>query len=117
LLNRTVTLSFILDSGATDVLIPPKIAKQLIETSTITEADFIGDAIYELADGSKLKSTRFYLRELVVGSQVVRNVAANIGPDRSSLLLGQSFLANFSSWTLDNERHILVLSPKSRKPG
>jgi hypothetical protein len=63
------------DSGAADVLIPPSVAKRLVETGTITEADFIGQTIYELADGSQLKSARFYLRELIVGNQVVRNAA------------------------------------------
>src|SRR5207253_2543247 len=115
-LNRTLTLHFVLDSCASDVAIPPNTAKRLVETSTITESDFIGHAIYKLADGSKLESPQFYLRELIVGKQVVRNVVASIGPEGSSLLLGQSFLSHFGSWTLNNEDHVLVLSPRNRKP-
>ena len=49
------------------------------------------------------------LRELRVGDYRLQNVKAAVGPVEGSLLLGQSFLARFKSWTLDNDRHVLVL--------
>jgi clan AA aspartic protease (TIGR02281 family) len=112
LLNRTINLNFVLDSGATDVVIPDLLAQQLWKSRTISEADFIGNQTYELADGSTIRSPRFYLREIVVGNQVVRNVEATVQKTGSSLLLGQSFLLNFASWTVDNQRHALLLTSR-----
>ena len=40
------------------------------------------------------------------------NVTASIGRPGSPPLLGQSFLSKFASWTLDNERNVLVLQSK-----
>jgi uncharacterized protein YcbK (DUF882 family) len=59
LLNRTITLDFLLDSGASSVLVPPPVLKKLAGSGTVSEADFIGADIVRLADGSILKSPRF----------------------------------------------------------
>ena len=49
---------------------------------------------------------------MTVGGQTVSNVTASIGRPGSPPLLGQSFLSKFASWTLDNERNVLVLQGK-----
>jgi uncharacterized protein/predicted aspartyl protease len=109
-INDAITLDFTLDSGASDVLIPADVVLTLFRTGTLNGQDFIGERTYILADGSKLPSARFTLRELRVGEHRLANVAASVGPVEGGLLLGQSFLARFKSWTLDNKRHVLVLT-------
>jgi clan AA aspartic protease (TIGR02281 family) len=109
-LNGAVTVDFILDTGASDVAIPGEVAEVLMRAGTLTSKDFIGTQIYVLADGSRVPSKRFTLREVKVGDQTVRNVTASVGPARSPALLGQSFLSKFPSWTLDNERHVITLA-------
>jgi len=42
----------------------------------------------------------------------VQNVIANIGSVKGELLLGQSFLTRFGSWSIDNDRHILALGTR-----
>jgi len=108
-INRALTLRFIIDSGATDVSIPADVVLTLARTGTISDNDFIGDRHYQLGDGSTVKSARLVLRELQVGDQVVRNVTASVGRVESVPLLGQSFLSRFTSWTLDNNQHLLLL--------
>ena len=108
-INRAITLDFIVDSGASDVHIPADVAVTLARAGTIASSDFIGDREYRIADGSTLKSSRFILRELKVGSRVGQNVVASIGSVKGEPLLGQSFLAHFGSWSIDNDRHVLVL--------
>ncbi len=110
-INRAISIPFVLDSGAADVQLPAEVVFTLIRTGTLSERDFIGANSYVLADGSTLQSLRFNIREMRVGEHVVRNVAASVGPAVSSAaLLGQSFLSRVGSWTLDNRRHILVLA-------
>lgn len=110
--NGAVTVNFVLDTGATDVLIPDEVAQALTRAGKLDRSDHIGTQVYVLADGSRVPSKRVRLRELTVGGQTVTDVTASIGRARSPALLGQSFLSKFPSWTLDNERHVLVLSPR-----
>jgi clan AA aspartic protease (TIGR02281 family) len=115
--NGAVTVNFVLDTGASDVLIPQEVADVLIRGGALGRDDFIGTQTYQLADGSRVKGRRIVLRELTVGGQSVRNVVASIGPARSPALLGQTFLSKFPSWTLDNERQVLELGGRSDVAG
>lgn len=116
-INGAVTVNFVLDTGASDVLIPQEVADALTRSGALGRDDFIGTQTYQLADGSRLKSRRIVLRELTVGGQSVRNVVASIGPARSPALLGQTFLSKFPSWTLDNEKQVLELGSRSEVAG
>ena len=40
---------------------------------------------------------------------MLENVVGSIAPVTGSLLLGQSFLSRFSSWSIDNQRQALIL--------
>lgn len=61
-----------------------------------------------LADGSVVNSHQFLIRSLRVGDQTVENVRANTVNVHGSLLLGQSFLEKFKSWSMDNTSHELI---------
>jgi clan AA aspartic protease (TIGR02281 family) len=111
--NGAVEVDFVLDTGASDVLIPDAVARALNRAGKLSRQDYLGRKTYVLADGSRVSSQRIMLRELTVGGHTVNNVTASIGRARSPALLGQSFLSKFPSWTLDNERHVLVLSTKA----
>jgi clan AA aspartic protease (TIGR02281 family) len=108
-LNDSISLNFILDTGATDVAIPADVVSTLLRTGTLTERDFVGRVTYVMADGSKLPSLRFVLREVRVGNQSARNVVASVSPIRGDPLLGQSFLSRLPPWTIDYRRNALVI--------
>ena len=107
--NETITLSAIVDSGASDVSIPADIVLTLMRTKTVSEEDFLGEQTYVLADGSRVPSQRFRIRSLKVGNKVIENVVASIASVKADILLGQSFLSKFKSWSVDNEQHTLIL--------
>ena len=111
-INDAVTVTFVLDTGASDVSIPENVARELEQAGKLDRGDFLGTRTYVLADGSKVPSRRVLLREVTVGGQTVSNVTASISRSGSPPLLGQSFLSKFASWTLDNERAVLVLKTK-----
>ena len=108
-LNGALTLDFTVDSGASDVSIPADVVMTLVRTGTIREADFIGEQIYVLADGTRVKSKTFRIRSIQVGDKIIENVVGSIASVRGSLLLGQSFLGRFKSWSIDNAKHTLRL--------
>ena len=111
-INDTITLDFTLDSGAADVQIPADVVSTLIRSETLMARDFQGEQIYVQADGSEIPSRRFTLRELRVGNHRLTNVDASVGGAKSGLLLGQSFLSRFKSWTLDNRQHVITLNER-----
>jgi predicted aspartyl protease len=112
-INGVLPLRFIVDSGAADVSLPADVFLTLVRTDTITKDDYIGMQKYRLADGSVVDSDRFYIRGLKVGNQTVRNIGGSIASVKSTPLLGQTFLSKFASWSMDNERHSLVLLPRT----
>jgi len=104
-----ITLSAIVDSGASDMSVPTDVVLTLMRTKTITDQDFLGQQTYVLADGSKVPSQQFRIRSLKVGDRTVENVVASIASVNGEILLGQSFLNRFKSWSVDNEQHALIL--------
>lgn len=108
-INGSITLPFVLDSGASDVAIPADVFLVLLRTHTVSQTDFIGRGVYVLANGSQHASERFMLHEVEIGNHVIRNVVANVAPVKGDPLIGQSFLSKLPGWAIDNRRHILIL--------
>ncbi len=110
-INGAITLDFLIDTGASEVTIPADVFLTLLRTHTVGENDFLGTGRFVLADGSERASKRFRLREVRVGNHTLSNVVANVAPVQSEYpLLGQSFLSKLSSWSIDNDRGVLILS-------
>lgn len=108
-INDRLTLDFTLDTGASDVSLPADVVSTLIRTGTISDADFLGNQTYILADGSRVPSRVIRLRSLRVGTTVLRDVQASVAPERGTLLLGQSFLRRLPSWSIDNKQSVLII--------
>jgi clan AA aspartic protease (TIGR02281 family) len=111
--NDRITLDFTIDSGASDVVIPADVFSTLTRTGTITANDYRKLQEYQLADGSTGRSQTVRIRSLQVGSVEVRDVIASVAPQAGTLLLGQSFLSRLPSWSVDNQRHVLVINQSS----
>jgi gag-polyprotein putative aspartyl protease len=110
-INDELTLKFVIDSGAADVSVPADVVMTLVRTGTITDTDFLGKQTYKLADGSTVPSQQFVIRSLKVGDKTLENVVGSIAPVAGGLLLGQSFLSRFNTWSIDNQRQALILGP------
>jgi|GEM_PF-5668619 clan AA aspartic protease (TIGR02281 family) len=107
--NGMLRLGFVVDSGAAEVVIPADVMMTLLRTGTVRDSDVLEKRTSVLADGSEHLLPRFRIRSLKVGSAVLENVPAIVSPAAGEPLLGQSFLRRFRSWSLDNERGLLVL--------
>jgi clan AA aspartic protease (TIGR02281 family) len=108
-INKSVEVKFFVDSGASDISLPSDVATTLMRNDALVEDDIYGEATYGIADGSSTTKTVIILKEINVGGAKLKNVKASVGDDNAPLLLGQSFLQRFGSWSLDNQRHVLVL--------
>jgi hypothetical protein len=118
LVNGVITLNFILDTGASEVVIPFNFVSTLMRAGTITEKDFLPGKSFKTADGSVVRSSRFRIRELNIQGYRVFDVPGVVSSVTGIPLLGQSFLSRVESWTLDNRAHKLILSgPEAKQPG
>lgn len=109
-INGALVLPFVLDTGASLVVLPADVFRTLTRTGTVTRKDFIGTGTAVLADGSKHTSDDYLLHEMRVGDHVVRNVVASVVSVNGDPLLGQTFLSKLPSWAIDNARQVLVIA-------
>lgn len=112
-INDTITLKFTVDSGASTVVLTDDVVGTLERAGTISASDYGIPFHIVFADGSQADQRSLTLHTLGVGGAEVTNVTASVGPKEGSLLLGQSFLGQFDSWSIDNARHVLILRPKA----
>jgi clan AA aspartic protease (TIGR02281 family) len=104
-LNRSVTAPFLLDTGASDVLIPQAVADQLglrVGPEARTKR-------YTTANGV-VTHPIVMLRSVDLGGAVVENVPASVSPDMQVGLLGLSFFNHFT-YNIDAAAGVVTLRP------
>ena len=105
LLDGTVEAPFLVDTGATDVLIPAKLAKRLgLEPGPETRSK-----AYRTANGVVTQAS-VMLRSVDLGGAVVENVPASISNSLGIGLLGLSFFNHFT-YHIDAAAGVLTLIP------
>jgi hypothetical protein len=109
IVNNSIKLDFIVDSGASDVSIPADVFSRLVSANTVTQADITGIRNYKNADGEVFQSKTFLIRSLKIGNVEAPRVQAKVSPSNAPPLLGQSFLKRFKSWSIDNSTQELIL--------
>jgi len=116
--NGKTVLRFTIDSASSDVSISENVFSTLMRNGALNPEDMIDTQNYRLANGTEQKSPRFRFRSLRVGNIELHDVIGSIVTQDGDLLLGQSFLSKLKSWSIDNERHVLLLneSESSRRP-
>jgi clan AA aspartic protease (TIGR02281 family) len=108
-INNTLKLNFVVDSGASDVSIPANVFSSLVRANTVTQADITGTRNYKNADGEVSQSKTFVIRSLKIGNIEAPRVQAKVSSSNAPPLLGQSFLKRFKSWSIDNSTQELIL--------
>ena len=80
-------MKLIYDTGASDVFISLKQAKQFVENGTLTIDDIIGFQEYQVASGDIVVGMNIILKKIVVGDRVLTNVEASVSDNEESPLL------------------------------
>ena len=107
-INNTITLEFLIDTGASGVVIPADVFLTLTRSYTIEESDLLPDSSYVLANGSKGTAKNVRIRTLTIGTTTITDVEAAIMPVESGLIIGQGVLEKLKGWRIDNERMLLI---------
>ena len=101
-------MEFILDTGASDILISSLEAVFLIKQGSLTEDDILGQEAYSMANGAIEVGTVVNLRQVQIGAKIIHNVRATVVDNIAApLLCGQSALARFGKITINYDTGIL----------
>lgn len=117
-INGSITAKMVIDTGATHVIISRAVADALIRNGSLSVPDDVierGTAV--LADGRTITALVVHLHSLTVGGKTAKNIAADIAesPD-AEMLLGQSFLKKFASWSIDNRQSQRPIAVEISRP-
>lgn len=78
---------FMLDTGASRVVINKKVLSDLLSSGIITKENYIGDSYAEVADGSIIPCQNWLVPELKIGNHTIKNNTLSVIDSENSMLL------------------------------
>ena len=104
-----VPMTFIFDTGASDISLSATEAGFLYRQGKLAQSDVIGKAQFSDANGDISTGTVIRLSTVRIGDRTLRDVRASVvDNNRAPLLLGQSALAQFGKISIDYQRKKIV---------
>ena len=105
-----LALNMIFDTGASDVSISKVEADFMLKNNYLSKNDIKGKQYYQTADGGISEGTVITLKEVRIGDAVLHNVNASVVKNQKApLLLGESVLQKFGTFTVDNINSKLII--------
>lgn len=102
-------LEFIFDTGASSVLISQLEVTLLYKQGKLTDEDVLGEVQSQIADGSVVNNTAIILRSVEVAGVELKDVQALVSDNvQAPLLLGQSVMSQFGSFTMDYQNNTVT---------
>jgi len=109
--------NFVFDTGASDVFISSDIFSVMIKQGTITHDDILDIQTYTDASGNSNEAIVINIREIILGGFKVTNVKASVSnSSETPLLLGQTFLSRFPSFTQTKDGYLILNNNESTTP-
>ena len=95
-----------MDSGCSEVILNEDLAKALKISGVIGPGDYLGLAVFVLADGSQVTVEKYRLSEMKIGSCVMEDFVVGV-IEEGGMLLGMGYLGSFEAWELDQKTQTL----------
>jgi hypothetical protein len=78
---------FMLDTGASNVVINKNVLSDLLSNGVVSKENYIGDSLAEIADGSMIACQNWLVPELKIGNQIIKNLTVSVTDSENSMLL------------------------------
>ncbi len=101
---------WLLDTGASDLLINAEMEETLKQENILTEANYLGIGEYEMANGTIDTCRKYKINNVRLGKFYVDNITVAVSDKGKRIIAGKSLLNKFSTWILNNETSILILT-------
>jgi len=109
------SMEFIFDTGASIISISQTEANFLFKQGKLTKSDILGTQDFIDANGDISQGVVINLRGVQIGNKLLKNVKASVVNNSvAPLLLGQSALGKFGSFTIDNKHGYLIIIEVAR---
>ena len=106
-------LSFIFDTGASDVTISQVEANFMYKNGYLSDKDFVGKQHYQTADWNISVGTIINLDKINIGGLELRSVRASVVQSQNApLLLGQSVLQRLGKIEIDNTKRVIKITTR-----
>ncbi len=101
-------LKMLYDTGASNVTISKLEEEFMLKNGYLSEADFVGENRFQLANGADVKGRLYVVKDFELGGEVIHNVEITAMPNpKAHILLGQSVMARFGKFVIDNQRNVI----------
>jgi clan AA aspartic protease (TIGR02281 family) len=105
-----LNLTFIFDTGASDVSISMAEATFMLKNGYLKEIDIVGSNIYYDAVGNVSEGITINIREIEIAGLKLNNVKASVVKNnKAPLLLGQSAISKLGKIQLDSDQNTLTI--------
>lgn len=103
-------LFWMLDTGASDLLINLEMEETLKEKNVLNDQNYTGVRDYELANGTIERCRTYLVDDVKIGNYTLKNVGISVADKGKKILIGRSLLNKFGTVTLDNNSNKIYLS-------
>lgn len=102
---------FILDTGASDIVINKTVLNRLLSQGFITRNNFIKTSFHEIANGDVVECENWQLPEIRIGNSLLKNINVVVMPsEESSLLFGMNGVNSLNVSNLNLKENKIVLT-------
>lgn len=78
---------FLLDTGASNVVINKTVLSSLLENGFLTRNDYVGKSMAEIADGNIVECDDWKIPELKIGKNTIKDITVSVVNSENSMLL------------------------------
>lgn len=78
---------FLLDTGASNVVINKTVLSSLLENGFLTKNDYVGKSMAEIADGNIVECDDWKISELKIGKNIIKDITVSVVNSENSILL------------------------------
>lgn len=106
----SVIYFWLLDTGASDMLITKEVEQKLKDEKILSANNYLGIGKYEMANGEMDTCRKYKIENIFIGKYSVGNLVVAVSDKAHRVIAGKSILNKFSNWMIDNKQNTLLLN-------
>lgn len=105
----SVVYFWLLDTGASDMLITKELEEKLISENVLSKSNYLGTGQYEMANGILDTCRKYKIQNIKIGHSSINNLVIAVSDKARRVIASKSLLNKFTNWMINNKQNILIL--------